>query len=148
MGDFNIHIDNPKDGSAKELFYILDNFELSQHVTEPTHNKGHILDLIISKGLNISEVVVTDVAFSDHYCVFFKMAISTGTSKITTEVIRKRCINENTCTLFTQDFIPTSALPSVSVNDLVHSFSSKAMNIMDNTAPMKVKVVSGKKKTP
>jgi len=66
VGDFNIHIDNPKDGSAKELFYILDNFELSQYVTEPTHNKGHILDLIISKGLNISEVVVTDVAFSDH----------------------------------------------------------------------------------
>ena len=148
VGDFNIHIDNPKDGSAKELFYILDNFELSQHVTEPTHNKGHILDLIISKGLNISEVVVTDVAFSDHYCVFFKMAISADTREITTKVIRKRYINEKTCTLFTNDFIPTPAVPSDSVNDLVHSFSSKAMNIMDNIAPMKVKVVSGKKKPP
>uniref|UniRef100_A0A3Q3RT53 Endonuclease/exonuclease/phosphatase domain-containing protein n=1 Tax=Mastacembelus armatus TaxID=205130 RepID=A0A3Q3RT53_9TELE len=42
-----------------------------KHVTDPTHIKGHTLDLIISKGLNISEVEVTDVALSDHYCVFF-----------------------------------------------------------------------------
>ena len=66
VGDFNIHVDNLTDGCAKELLNILDNFGLSQHVTEPTHNRGHILDLIISKGLNISEVVVNDVALSDH----------------------------------------------------------------------------------
>lgn len=30
VSDFNIHIDNPKDASAKERLYILDNFGLSQ----------------------------------------------------------------------------------------------------------------------
>lgn len=53
VGDFNIHIDNPQDRGAKELYCILDSFGLSQHVTEPTHNRGHTLDLLISKGLNI-----------------------------------------------------------------------------------------------
>lgn len=77
VGDFNIHIDNAEDGGRKELLNILDNFGLNQHVTEPTHNRGHILDLIISKGLDISDVMVTDVALSDHHCVFFKTTIET-----------------------------------------------------------------------
>lgn len=51
VGELNIHIDNPKDDSDKELLYILDN---SQHVTD---NKGRILDLVISKGLHISEML-------------------------------------------------------------------------------------------
>lgn len=66
VGDYNIHVDNPKDGCTKELLNILDNFGLSQHVTDLKHNRGHILDLVISKGLNISEVMVNDAALSDH----------------------------------------------------------------------------------
>lgn len=65
LSDFNIHIDNSKDDSAKEQFNILNNFGLSQHVAD-SHNKGHILDLIIPKGVHITEV-------SDRYCVFFKI---------------------------------------------------------------------------
>lgn len=86
MGNFNIHIDNPKVCNAEELRYILENFGLSKVLTDSTHNKRHILDVIISTGLLISEVVVTDVALSDHYCVFFKMTISADTSTIKTEV--------------------------------------------------------------
>ena len=52
VGDFDIHVDNPQDRRTKELCCGLDNYGLTQHVTEPTHNKGDTLDLIISKGLN------------------------------------------------------------------------------------------------
>ena len=60
-----------EDRWTKELCCVLDNFGLTQHVTQPTHNRGHILDLVISKGLNISKVLVSDIALSDPYCVFF-----------------------------------------------------------------------------
>ena len=43
-GDFNIHIDNMTDGNAKEFSSLLDMFGLWQHVTEPTHLRGHSLD--------------------------------------------------------------------------------------------------------
>lgn len=92
MGDFNIHVDNLKDICSTELLSVLDNFGLSQHVTHSTHNKGHILDLVISKGLNISVVVVTDVALSDHYCVSFKITTPPILNKSVTEVIEKRYI--------------------------------------------------------
>ena len=39
-----------------------------------------ILDLVISKGLNISKPLVSDVALSDHYCVFFECDISVYTN--------------------------------------------------------------------
>ena len=66
VGDFNIHVDKPEDRSAKELCYVLEHFGLSQHVNQPTHNKGHTLDLLISKGLDISNLSVSDVGLSDH----------------------------------------------------------------------------------
>lgn len=71
FGDCNIHVDNTKDSSARELHHTIDHFGLTQHVSGPTHCKGHTLDLVMSKGLNISKVLVTDVALSDHYCDFF-----------------------------------------------------------------------------
>ena len=148
VGDFNIHVDNLDDGSTKELLNILDNFGLSQHVTSSTHNKGHILDLIISKGLNISEVVVTDIALSDHYCVLFKTTNPVKLNKNEVEVIRKRYINDNTCALFTEAFTPSPTLPSASVDDLVNSFSSRVIAVMDSIAPIRTKVLPGKKKSP
>ncbi len=47
--------------------------------TDPTHNRGHTLDLLISRGLNISSIVIKDVALSDHFCIFFDILISVTT---------------------------------------------------------------------
>ena len=93
--DFNIHVDNPQDRGTKELCCVFENYGLSQHVTRPTHNKGHTLDLIISKGPNISNVVVTDIALSYHPCLFFNGTISVQKS-VQTKVIKERYITENT----------------------------------------------------
>ena len=51
--DFNIHVDKLQDRGTKELCCVLDSFGLTQHVTQPTHNRGRILDSVLSKGLNI-----------------------------------------------------------------------------------------------
>ncbi|KAJ0002712.1 hypothetical protein NQD34_007861 [Periophthalmus magnuspinnatus] len=74
-GDFNVHVDNVFDRNAKELSSVLETFGLTQHVSEPTHNRGHTLDLLITKGVNISNVNVADVALSDHFCVFFDLSV-------------------------------------------------------------------------
>ncbi len=137
VGDFNIHVDNPQDRGTKQLWCVLDNVGLTQHVTEPTHNKGHTLDFIISKGLTISKVVVTDVALSDYACAFFESTISVHTN-VRREVITKRCITENTSERFNQVFSPTPVLSWASVNELVNDFNSKITNVMDAVAPTKV----------
>ncbi len=82
-GDFNIHIDNAEIKTAKEIITVLNTFDLSQHVHGPTHNHGHTLDSLISRGLNISSIVIKDVSLSDHFCIFFDILISVKSSQVT-----------------------------------------------------------------
>ena len=58
-GDFNLHVDNPENSYASELLSLLDTLHLTQHVEEPTHSLGHTLDLVITKGVDISLTVRT-----------------------------------------------------------------------------------------
>ena len=49
VGDFNFHIDDHSDTQARRFLLILDNFDLKQLVSQSTHERGHTLDLIISR---------------------------------------------------------------------------------------------------
>ncbi len=55
---------------------------MDQHTIEDT------LDLLISRGLNISSIVIKDVVLSDHCCIFFDVLISESRPVS----VRKRCI--------------------------------------------------------
>lgn len=99
-GDFNVHVDNVCDRNAEELSAVLETFGLTQHVCEPTHSRAqHTLDLLITKGVNISNVNVVDVALSDHFCVFFDLSVSPK-PPAGPAVVRRRHINNSTGALF------------------------------------------------
>ncbi len=68
-GDFNIHIDNAEIKTTKEIITVLNTFDLIQHVHGSTHNRGHTLDLLISRGLN----VLVDTCFAC-YLLHFPLA--------------------------------------------------------------------------
>ena len=80
-GDFNFHVEKlaeteGNDGSlyAQKFMDILECFNLTQHVTCPTHIKGGTLDLIITdttRGLQVSPPMSSKHGTeSDHYVVF------------------------------------------------------------------------------
>ena len=52
LGDFNFHVDVQDDRDAIIFMNILDSVNLTQHVHEQTHFKGHTLDLVISQSGN------------------------------------------------------------------------------------------------
>ncbi len=54
----------------------------------PTHNRGHTLDLLIIRGLNISSIVIKDV-LSDHFCIFFDILISVTTESRSVSVTKR-----------------------------------------------------------
>ena len=91
---------------------------LCQHVTEPTHIKGHILDIVVSKhtGTSISSVHVLDPCLcdrdgnitGDHLSVTFTTSIAKSAPVSKKAAYRKlKAINMDA---FKQDF--TSRLPS------------------------------------
>ncbi len=131
-GDFNIHIDNAEVNATKNY----NCFDLIQHVHGPTHNRGHTLDLLISRGLNISSIVIKDVALSDHFCIFFDILISVTTESRSVSV-RKRCINENTSVLFMKAISSMPSISADSVDLLLDSINSKVKKVIDDIAPVK-----------
>src|SRR4029434_6478465 len=70
-GDFNIHVNNGNDSEARDFMNLLNSMDFTQHITEPTHNRGHTLDLVITKGLTTVISSICDLALSDHFCIFF-----------------------------------------------------------------------------
>ena len=49
MGDFNFHFENVENNNSRKLDDIIDMFNQTQSVSEPTHNQGHLLDIMFSK---------------------------------------------------------------------------------------------------
>ena len=76
-GDVNIHTET--DGSfSKQFADILDMFNMIQHVKEPTHIKGHTLDIVATFRNDpiVSGVEVNDYDISHHYLIDFMATCS------------------------------------------------------------------------
>ncbi|KAI5086833.1 hypothetical protein C0J45_23232, partial [Silurus meridionalis] len=78
VGDFNIHFDNQEDSLRAAVVSILDSVGINQNVMGPTHSGGHTLDLLLTFGLKIKNLVIIpqSEAISDHYLISFKICLS------------------------------------------------------------------------
>ncbi|XP_041813707.1 uncharacterized protein LOC121621343 [Chelmon rostratus] len=86
-GDFNIWVDRMKMSSVEFDFFVLIN-NLDQHVQEPTHSRGHTLDLVLTRNVQISGLTVRNDGISDHYTVYFNARpVSKDTKEKTEEEI-------------------------------------------------------------
>jgi hypothetical protein len=63
-GDINLHLDDENNADTKAFNEIMDNLNLVQYITCPTHVGGHTLDVVIglreSSLLNSQSVEVLD----------------------------------------------------------------------------------------
>ncbi len=48
-GDFKIHVNKPDDYNTKTFMDILSQFNLVQHINEPTYKLGNTLNIIITR---------------------------------------------------------------------------------------------------
>ena len=74
-GDFNFHFDDTTSGDSCNFIDLLESGNMIQHVSTPTHRKGHILDLIITRNDEtfIQDLRVLDDVYSDHSVVVCKL---------------------------------------------------------------------------
>ena len=49
VGDFNFHVNNQSGSGANIFKALLNQYNLSQHLTIPTHTAGNTLDLVITR---------------------------------------------------------------------------------------------------
>lgn len=75
-GDFNIWFDKELNDKTKRLVLsrfssILNKNSLKQHVNSPTHERGHTLDLVISRNVEVSDLSVRNDDIADHCSIYF-----------------------------------------------------------------------------
>jgi exonuclease III len=70
--DFNLHWEDAQNKDTERFREILSAFGLSQHISESTHIKGHVLDLIITRYLDHIAVMNPTIGelLSDHHLIF------------------------------------------------------------------------------
>ncbi len=126
---------------AKDSLDLIESFNLTQCVDSPTHQHGHVLGLVLSCGLPVSNIDVCVASFSDHMPVLFEICLSHNPKpSVTTH--HCRTISPVTAELFSDafnsidgDYLMSSC--GLNTDDLTSLFYSTCQNILDTVAPVR-----------
>lgn len=75
LADFNIYTDVAEPFRSC-CFNFTESFDFRQHVSDPTNNHGHTLELVFTLGLSLTSVGVEEYAISDHKHGIFQSGLS------------------------------------------------------------------------
>ena len=144
-GDFNFHMDNCDDYNAKLMSELLESASMVQHVSGPTHTKGHTLDLVITRDSDtlVSNVKTDSSLPSDHSAIKCELAISGP--PVTCKEIRFRKVRNVNIESFKED-IRNSPLVTDPITDDVEALSSQfdsvLRELLDKHAPETTRCVT------
>ena len=102
VGDFNFHMDKPNDPDTRRFVQLYNPLGFDQFVTEPTHVKGHILDIVLCRARTlVTSVNVDNLYMSDH----FLLTIGTDLSRprVPRKVVKCRNVKGIDRSLFRTD---------------------------------------------
>ena len=149
VGDFNFHMDkcNNETENFKSLIHCLN---LEQHVSGPTHKKGHTLDLVLTRSdeLFISDLYVQAPIISDHSGISFSLPMEKSLPEKQTRTYR--CLKDIDVDAFEKDILQSSlhTSPAEDVNDLVNQYNTVLTELLDKHAPPKTKLVTVRARAP
>ena len=128
----NLHFDSNSDPNVKSLKSLFPTLHLVQHISVPTHRRGHTLDwLIASEDISIQDIEGVDKLPSDHFVMLFSFNLrkpARATRNVSSRDIRR--INLNA---FKAD---VGAL-QLDSSDLLHSYNSGLREVIDQHAPLR-----------
>ncbi|XP_072172352.1 uncharacterized protein [Diadema setosum] len=142
-GDLNIHFDNTSSPNTLRFNDLISGHGISQLVSSPTHDKGHILDVIMVRNsdnvLYSSPKVFSGI--SDHSavsCLLKFVKPSRVMSEFTCRNVKK--INR---TAFAEDIVSCKLMssPTDSVDCVVENYNSALSRLLNIHAPVKTRKI-------
>ena len=137
-GDFNIHVEDSADHNSTRFVELVNSFDLTQHVKQPTHQHGGTLDLILSSSNYPVKDVNVDPAgiVSDHSLVSCRLPFTVQHPQYTVRSVRSwRRVDRQTFS----DAIRNSALmnpePDCGSDRLFELYNTTLKAIADKLAP-------------
>uniref|UniRef100_A0AAQ6IH18 Reverse transcriptase domain-containing protein n=1 Tax=Anabas testudineus TaxID=64144 RepID=A0AAQ6IH18_ANATE len=162
VGDFNIHVDVDDNCLNTAFNSLLDSIGFTQNVNKPTHCFNHTLDLILTYGVEVDQLIVfpQNPLLSDHFLITFEFTVPDFT-KPTDKIHYSRCLCENAVDKF-KELIPSFIsepctnteegsyfnVTPAQLDYLVNSTGASLGTILDTVAPLKKKLVSQRKLVP
>ena len=150
-GDFNIHIDDNTNTDATSFKDLLESMCLFQHVKQPTHLMGHILDLIITR--KSDEVVTgqptTDRFISDHCSILCDLQTSSTPPR--SRYVSSRKLKSIDLTSFKNDIAQSALVSSRTGSDsngLAELYHNSLSVIIDRHAPITSRKISNRPAIP
>ena len=144
-GDFNFYIDEPNDCDALRFLQVLNSFDLIQHVSEATHEKGQILDLIITRTHErlVGRCTVDNPFVLDHLAVHSLLdlaKIPLKCKRISYRKIRDIDFSELCGQLEDTRLVRDAA--SFSFGELVYEYNTTLKLLLDRHAPLKTMTIT------
>ena len=149
VGDFNFHMDKPNDPDTRRFVQLYNPLGFDQFVTEPTHVKGHILDIVLCRARTlVTSVNVDNLCMSDH--VLLTIGTDLSRPRVPRKVVKCRNVKSIDRSLFRAD-IAQSPLVIGSpdgVDDLLDLYNATLLGLLNKHAPEKEKVVPDRPSSP
>uniref|UniRef100_A0A8C1YIV1 Reverse transcriptase domain-containing protein n=1 Tax=Cyprinus carpio TaxID=7962 RepID=A0A8C1YIV1_CYPCA len=154
FGDFNIHVDYTNDALGLAFTNLLNCFGVKQNVTGPTHRFNHTLDLIISHGIDLTDIDIVPQSddVTDHFLVSCILRIDDN-NYIASRYRPGRTIVPATKDRFTNNLPDLSQLLCVPINTheldkMTGNMGTIFSNTLEAVAPIKLKKVREKRTVP
>lgn len=148
VGDFNFHVDDIHAQDSKKLLELLLSMDLVQHVHQPTHMKGHTLDLVISRCSDqlVKDVVADPDMPSDHSAIIFHVSIKKP--PLVKKTITTRLLKKLNLVAFRDDLYTSVCNIDMSSTSLSSTYDEIFHSILDAHAPVKSKTLTIRPSTP
>ncbi len=150
VGDFNIHVDNTNDALGLAFTDLINSFGVKQNVTGPTRRFTHTLDLIISHGIDLTDIDIIPQSddVTDHFLVSCMLHIK-ELNYMTLRYHPGRTIVPATKDRFTNNLPDLSQLLYVPIttdelDKITSNMGTIFSNMLETVAPIKLKKVREK----
>ncbi len=154
VGDFNIHVDNTNDALGFAFTDLINSFGVKENVTGPTHYFNHTLDLIISHGIDLTDIDIVPQSddVTDPFLVSCMLHI-TDINYMAPRYRPGRTIVPATKDRFTNNLPDLSQLLCVPINTneldkITSNMGTIFSNTLETVAPIKLKKVREKHVAP
>ena len=152
IGDFNIHVNHKSDPLCRAFLSLIDTFGFAQLVHEQTHCNGNTIDLVLTRGVDISNLSVLPypASLSDHYLIKLDCALPLQQASLA-ETYQARRINSSTTSKLANLLSTTlRCLPEQinCIDDFTNAFNSILLTALDSIAPLRTKTRRPKKPSP
>ena len=144
LGDFNVWYEDTSNCFTRQFRAVLDAIGMDQRVTGKTHEKGHTLDLVLTRqeeSALVNNITVSPLDRFDHYTIAF--TIPWTKPAIEKQKINFRKIKDIDISSFTQDISDSKLVesPPLDLDELVTLYNSELKSVIDKHAPAIVKEV-------